>query len=45
MAISGLKLKLCAHEKTYSLTVASCERPYNDLGGPFRDLEPCIGWA
>jgi len=39
----GVKLKLCALEKTYSLTMVSCERPWNDLGGSSHNLEPCTG--
>jgi hypothetical protein len=38
-------LKLCALEKTYSSTMASCERPHNNLRGPSRDPKPCISWA
>jgi hypothetical protein len=45
MTNSGVRLELCAQERTYFPTMALCERPYNDIGGPSRDFEPCAGWA
>ncbi len=37
--------KLCALGRTYTPTMALYEWPYNNIGGPSYDLEPCIGWA
>jgi hypothetical protein len=41
VANSSVRLELCGLERTYSPTMASCERPWNDLGGPSGDPERC----
>jgi hypothetical protein len=42
---SNVKLELCALERTYSRTMALCERPYNNLRGSSCDPEPYTCWA